>query len=196
AVERKGLPVLLRAFEALREHVPATLTLVGADPREVAHMALEDRGITALGKVSEQRKLAELERADVLCAPSLRGESFGMVLTEAFASSTAARARPPRQACARATLRYGLVPSDLEPRIPAQRLPKLQAAPPAPAGNARLRALRRGALVLSWLAGVGVAALALERVGVPKVAASLVASKPGLLVAGLALMCASMFARA
>ena len=33
AVERKGLPVLLRAFEALREHVPATLTLVGAAPR-------------------------------------------------------------------------------------------------------------------------------------------------------------------
>ena len=33
AVERKGLPVLLRAFEALREHVPATLTLVGAVAR-------------------------------------------------------------------------------------------------------------------------------------------------------------------
>ncbi len=33
AVERKGLPVLLRAFEALREHVPATLTLVGASRR-------------------------------------------------------------------------------------------------------------------------------------------------------------------
>ena len=30
AVERKGLPVLLRAFEALREQIPATLTLVGA----------------------------------------------------------------------------------------------------------------------------------------------------------------------
>jgi phosphatidylinositol alpha-mannosyltransferase len=29
AVERKGLPVLLRAFEALRDHVPATLTLAG-----------------------------------------------------------------------------------------------------------------------------------------------------------------------
>src|SRR5205814_2636219 len=27
AVERKGLPVLLRAFEALREHVPARLTV-------------------------------------------------------------------------------------------------------------------------------------------------------------------------
>src|ERR1019366_5513595 len=30
AVERKGLPVLLRAFEVLRDQIPATLTLVGA----------------------------------------------------------------------------------------------------------------------------------------------------------------------
>jgi len=88
AVERKGLPVLLRAFEALREHVPATLTLVGAGPEEVAHMMLDDRGVSALGKVSEERKLAELADADVLCAPSLGGESFGMVLTEAFAAAT------------------------------------------------------------------------------------------------------------
>jgi phosphatidylinositol alpha-mannosyltransferase len=88
AVERKGLPVLLHAFEALREHVPATLTLVGACAEEVAHMMLDDRGVRALGKVSEQRKLAELARADVLCAPSLHGESFGMVLTEAFAAAT------------------------------------------------------------------------------------------------------------
>jgi phosphatidyl-myo-inositol alpha-mannosyltransferase len=88
AVERKGLPILLRAFEALRDHVGATLTLVGASAEEVAHMMLDDRGVRALGKVSEQRKLAELARADVLCAPSLGGESFGMVLTEAFAAAT------------------------------------------------------------------------------------------------------------
>ena len=88
AVERKGLPILLRAFEALRDHVPATLTLVGACADEVAHMMLDDRGVRALGKVSEPRKLAELARADVLCAPSLHGESFGMVLTEAFAAAT------------------------------------------------------------------------------------------------------------
>ncbi|HYM55279.1 MAG TPA: lysylphosphatidylglycerol synthase domain-containing protein [Solirubrobacteraceae bacterium] len=88
AVERKGLPVLLRAFEALRDQIPATLTLVGACPEEVAHMMLDDRGVRALGKVSEQSKLAELARADVLCAPSLHGESFGMVLTEAFAAAT------------------------------------------------------------------------------------------------------------
>jgi phosphatidylinositol alpha-mannosyltransferase len=88
AVERKGLPVLLRAFEALREEIPATLTLVGASSEEVAHMMLDDRGVQALGKVSEERKLAELARADVVCAPSLHGESFGMVLTEAFAAAT------------------------------------------------------------------------------------------------------------
>jgi phosphatidylinositol alpha-mannosyltransferase len=88
AVERKGLPVMLRAFEALRDHIPATLTLVGARTEEVAHMMLDDRDVQALGKVSEQRKHAELARADVLCAPSLHGESFGMVLTEAFAAAT------------------------------------------------------------------------------------------------------------
>jgi phosphatidylinositol alpha-mannosyltransferase len=88
AVERKGLPVLLRAFEALREQIPATLTLVGASAAEIAPMLLDDRGVHALGKVSEEQKNEELRRAEVLCAPSLRGESFGMVLTEAFAAST------------------------------------------------------------------------------------------------------------
>ena len=88
AVERKGLPVLLRAFEALREQIPATLTLVGASAAEIAPMLLDDRGVRALGKVSEEQKNEELRRAEVLCAPSLRGESFGMVLTEAFAAST------------------------------------------------------------------------------------------------------------
>ncbi len=60
AVERKGLPVLLRAFEALRDQVPATLTLVGAGAGEIDHMMLDGRGVHALGKVSEERKLAEL----------------------------------------------------------------------------------------------------------------------------------------
>ncbi len=88
AVERKGLPVLLRAFEALREHVPATLTLVGAGPEDVAPLLLDDRGVRALGRVSEDEKAVQLARAEVLCAPSLGGESFGMVLTEAFAAGT------------------------------------------------------------------------------------------------------------
>lgn len=86
AVARKGLPVLLGAFEALRAELPVTLTLVGPLYEEVSPLLLEQRGVQVLGRVSEERKWAELARADVLCAPSLRGESFGMVLTEAFAA--------------------------------------------------------------------------------------------------------------
>ncbi|HEX8086535.1 MAG TPA: lysylphosphatidylglycerol synthase domain-containing protein [Solirubrobacteraceae bacterium] len=88
AVERKGLPVLLRAFEALRDHVPARLTLVGPTLSDVEPMLLDTRGVTALGKVDDAEKSRRLARADVLCAPSLGGESFGMVLTEAFAHGT------------------------------------------------------------------------------------------------------------
>lgn len=88
AVERKGLPVLLRAFEALREHIPVELAVVGANREEVEPLLLDDRGITILGRVDDDEKRRVLERADVLCAPSLGGESFGMVLTEAFAAGT------------------------------------------------------------------------------------------------------------
>jgi phosphatidylinositol alpha-mannosyltransferase len=271
AVERKGLPVLLRAFEALREHVPATLTLVGANREEVAHMMLDDRGVQALGKVSEQRKLSELARAQVLCAPSLHGESFGMVLTEAFAAATpvlasdipgyrdvvrdgtdglllapgdalaladalrhlaldqglrarmatAARERAERFAwpriaeevvdsyhearaigspatrVGRLAVRHGLAPRDLKPRIPAERLPSLQPAQrrlPA-AGSRRRRGARRIALLGSSLAALALALLTLSHIGVDRVAASLLASKPGLVAAGLGAMCGAMFAR-
>jgi phosphatidylinositol alpha-mannosyltransferase len=88
AVDRKGLPLLLRAFEALREHIPCELTLIGPSDEELDPMLLDVDGVRALGKVSDEEKRRELERADVLCAPSLGGESFGMVLTEAFAAGT------------------------------------------------------------------------------------------------------------
>ncbi len=88
AVERKGLPLLLRAFEALREHIPTELTVIGPSDEELEPMLLDTQGVRSLGKVDEATKRSELEQADVLCAPSLRGESFGMVLTEAFAAGT------------------------------------------------------------------------------------------------------------
>ncbi len=273
AVERKGLPVLLAAFEALREQIPATLTIVGAGEADVAHMMLDGSGVRALGKVDEQRKLEELQAAHVLCAPSLGGESFGMVLTEAFAAGTPVlasdipgyrdvvrdgadgmlvpsgdalalaqalrrlaldeprRAQMAAQARERAerfawpavaaevaecyerarsiavpagsltgvAVRYGLAPADRQPRIPAERLRSLQEMPAKPAPGAHSgaqRTLRRLGLVASTLAAGALGGLALQRVGVTRVAGSLLASKPGLVAAALAVMCTAMFARA
>ena len=88
SVERKGLPLLLRAFEALRDHIPTQLTVIGPTPEELDPLLLDARGVRALGKVDDTHKRQELARAHVLCAPSLGGESFGMVLTEAFAAGT------------------------------------------------------------------------------------------------------------
>jgi phosphatidylinositol alpha-mannosyltransferase len=88
AVERKGLPVALSAFEALREHVPVTLDIVGVERGELAHWLLDPDGVTAHGKLSDTAKEEVLRGADLLLAPSLGGESFGMVLTEAFAAGT------------------------------------------------------------------------------------------------------------
>jgi phosphatidylinositol alpha-mannosyltransferase len=89
--ERKGLPVLLQAFEGLVEHVPARLTVIGATDDDVkgylGDPAAEER-IDALGTIGGSELWRRLHEADVLCAPSLAGESFGMVLTEAFAAGT------------------------------------------------------------------------------------------------------------
>ena len=86
AVERKGLPVLLRAFEALRTQVPAELTIVGSTGEEIAPLLVDVTGVNALGRVDDGARQAAIAGADVLAAPSLGGESFGMVLTEAFAA--------------------------------------------------------------------------------------------------------------
>ena len=88
AVERKGLPILLRAFEALRAQVPAELVIVGASHGEVAPLLEDGAGVTVLGRVSDDEKRAALAAADVLAAPSRGGESFGRVRKEAFATGT------------------------------------------------------------------------------------------------------------
>jgi len=91
AEERKGLPVLLRAYEGLRAiGVEARLTVAGATEEEVQPFLLDTEGIEIAGRVTDDEKWSLLARADLLCAPSLGGESFGMVLTEAFASGTPA----------------------------------------------------------------------------------------------------------
>jgi phosphatidylinositol alpha-mannosyltransferase len=89
--ERKGLPILLTAFNALVEHVPCRLTVIGTDREEVLRYIADPElleWVDIRGRVSREDLWKELHRADLLCAPSLSGESFGMVLTEAFAAGT------------------------------------------------------------------------------------------------------------
>ncbi len=89
--ERKGLPILLTAFNALVEHVPSRLTVIGAERDDVRRWLADPElldSIDVRGRVAGEELWAELHAADVLCAPSLSGESFGMVLTEAFAAGT------------------------------------------------------------------------------------------------------------
>jgi phosphatidyl-myo-inositol alpha-mannosyltransferase len=54
----------------------------------LTRLRISDDGIDALGFVSEQQRTEELLKAKAFVAPSLGGESFGMVLTEAFACAT------------------------------------------------------------------------------------------------------------
>jgi phosphatidylinositol alpha-mannosyltransferase len=269
---RKGLPVLLRAFEALRlAGVDSHLTVAGATEEEVAPLLLDTEGVDIAGRVTEEEKWRLLGEADVLCAPSLGGESFGMVLTEAFASSTpvvasniagyrdvvrnrldgllvpagdavelgetlrdlaldprrrqcmsrAARERAERFAwpqvtrevteiyeealdrprpegrAARVVARTGFRPAAPGARIRPARLPSLEPKESQPAGPRRLAALARRALVgVGAVGGIGLALLALQRIGLEPVGRALLAATPMWVLVAFALMCASMLLRA
>jgi phosphatidylinositol alpha-mannosyltransferase len=87
---RKGLPVLLRAFEILARDRPG-LRLLLAGPGDAGDVVakvppeLRDR-IAVLGMVSEEDKVRALHSVDVFVAPNLGGESFGIVLVEAMSA--------------------------------------------------------------------------------------------------------------
>jgi phosphatidylinositol alpha-mannosyltransferase len=51
-------------------------------------LAVPEEGIDILGVVTAEVRDAELARAKLLVAPATGSESFGMVLTEAFAAAT------------------------------------------------------------------------------------------------------------
>jgi phosphatidyl-myo-inositol alpha-mannosyltransferase len=89
---RKGLQVLLRAWPEIRRRTGARLRVAGAEPAAVrlllARLRLSEEGIDILGFLSQEELTAELLAAKALVAPSLGGESFGMVLTRAFACAT------------------------------------------------------------------------------------------------------------
>ena len=86
---RKGLPVLLNAWPEIHRRTGARLRIVGADPLAVrlllSRHRVSEQGIDVLGFLSQEDLTAELLRTKVLAAPSIGMESFGMVLTRAFA---------------------------------------------------------------------------------------------------------------
>ncbi|WP_433500880.1 glycosyltransferase family 4 protein [Sphaerimonospora sp. CA-214678] len=87
---RKGLSVLLEAFEILAPRRPSLRLLIAGpgDPDDVlgrVSRAHRDR-IGLLGMVSEADKVRAYHSVDVFCAPNLGGESFGIVLTEAMSA--------------------------------------------------------------------------------------------------------------
>jgi len=86
---RKGLQVLLRAWPEIHRRTGARLQVCGADPLAVrlllTRLRVPDEGIDILGFLSQDELTTLLTRTKALIAPSLGGESFGMVLTRAYA---------------------------------------------------------------------------------------------------------------
>jgi len=89
---RKGLPVLLRAWPEIRRRSGVRLRLIGTDPLQYrllhTRLRFDEDGIDVLGIVPNEVRDAELATSKLFVSPALGGESFGMVLVEAFATAT------------------------------------------------------------------------------------------------------------
>lgn len=89
---RKGLEVLLDAFLLLPENYRLWIASDGPRIDDVRKRYSRDPNVAAridwLGQISERDKLERLARCSAFSAPSLHGESFGLVLLEAMAART------------------------------------------------------------------------------------------------------------
>lgn len=86
---RKGLDVLLAALADLP---PDVHLWVGGDGPQTDELRARHRGdprIEWLGRLSDEERGARMRGCTVYCSPSVRGESFGMVLLEAMAAGCA-----------------------------------------------------------------------------------------------------------
>ena len=78
--QRKGGPLLLKAFEKVLKRIPdARLTILGCSPETNLS------NCRVLGEVSKSEVMREFGKATVFCLPTKR-EPFGMVFIEAMAS--------------------------------------------------------------------------------------------------------------
>lgn len=86
--ERKGLDILLDAMDALDPAVTLWIASTGPETERLRIRSSSDPRVVWLGRIDDADKIARLKAADVFCAPSLHGESFGVVLIEAMAAGT------------------------------------------------------------------------------------------------------------
>ena len=86
--ERKGLSNLLEALAQLPPDVRLWIASDGPQTAELKTRFSSDSRIEWLGRISDSEKISRMSRASVFCAPSLHGESFGVVLLEAMAAGT------------------------------------------------------------------------------------------------------------
>lgn len=85
--ERKGLSTLLEAVPLLPEDT--TIWVAGEGPQtEELRARHQDPRIEWLGRIDDDERDRRLAGASVFCAPSLGGESFGVILLEAMAADT------------------------------------------------------------------------------------------------------------
>lgn len=85
---RKGLEVLIHSMAYLPNEVNLWIASEGPETNRLKELAENDKRISWLGTISDSEKIQRLQECSVLCAPSLRGESFGIVILEAMAART------------------------------------------------------------------------------------------------------------
>jgi phosphatidyl-myo-inositol alpha-mannosyltransferase len=85
---RKGLEVLLNAHALLPDDVKLVIASDGPETERLHQLFGDSERVQWLGRISEKEKAELLRASSVFCAPSLGGESFGVVLIEAMAART------------------------------------------------------------------------------------------------------------
>lgn len=85
--ERKGLATLLESVPRLAEDVTVWVAGEGPQTDELRQRHTDPR-IEWLGRIDDDERDRRMAGASVFCAPSLGGESFGVILLEAMAAHT------------------------------------------------------------------------------------------------------------